>query len=168
MLRSLVGSEMCIRDRFGTWRKHGSVGIGADPTDLAGASATGGAAGPTLDAAQVLAIVAAADYLTRSQVTALINAAVAGLSGDAGGVTRTQVLAIVAAANYLTRAQITQLIADLGTGGDNPVDNAAIDARIADWAKANSPSGTIPDNRIPATIARDSCLLYTSPSPRDS
>ena len=34
--------------------------------------------------------------------------------------------------------------------------DADIDGRIATWARANSPSGTVPDNRIPNTIARDS------------
>ena len=35
------------------------------------------------------------------------------------------------------------------------VANADIDARIATWARANSPTGTIPDARIPAAIMRD-------------
>ena len=33
-----------------------------------------------------------------------------------------------------------------------------IDARVATWARTNSPTGTIPDTLIPATIARDSEL----------
>ena len=37
--------------------------------------------------------------------------------------------------------------------------NTAIDDRIANFAKANSPSGTIPDNRIPSSIARDTELF---------
>ena len=32
---------------------------------------------------------------------------------------------------------------------------SGVDARIASWARANSPSGTIPDSSIPASIARD-------------
>ena len=48
-----------------------------------------------------------------------------------------------------------------GTSGDPlavaaPFTNAAVDARVATWARANGPSGTIPDNRVPASIARDS------------
>ena len=34
--------------------------------------------------------------------------------------------------------------------------DADIDGRVAPWARSNSPTGTIPDNRIPASIARDS------------
>ena len=34
--------------------------------------------------------------------------------------------------------------------------NSAIDARIATWARANSPSGQIPETSIPAAIMRDS------------
>ena len=34
--------------------------------------------------------------------------------------------------------------------------DADIDGRVAPWARANSPTGTIPDNRIPSSIARDS------------
>ena len=36
--------------------------------------------------------------------------------------------------------------------------NTEIDNRIASYARANSPSGTIPNNRIPSSIARDSEL----------
>ena len=43
-----------------------------------------------------------------------------------------------------------------GNGGGGDVDNDDIDARIATWARANSPSGTIPDTSIPSTIMRDS------------
>ena len=40
--------------------------------------------------------------------------------------------------------------------GDPGLDTAQVDERIAPWARTNSPSGTVPDNRIPSTIARDS------------
>lgn len=40
--------------------------------------------------------------------------------------------------------------------GSAGLDTAGVDGRIATWARANSPSGTIPDARIPASIARDS------------
>ena len=43
-------------------------------------------------------------------------------------------------------------------------DNTNIDGRIATWARANSPSGTIPDANIPSSIARDSEI----PSDTDS
>ena len=46
---------------------------------------------------------------------------------------------------------------DLSEGGTNLYfTTARADARISTWARANSPSGTIPDARIPASIARDS------------
>ena len=46
---------------------------------------------------------------------------------------------------------------DLSEGSTNLYfTNTRADNRIASWARANSPSGTIPDARIPASIARDS------------
>ena len=39
--------------------------------------------------------------------------------------------------------------------------NTAIDNRIAGYARANSPSGTIADAQIPSTIARTSALTFT-------
>ena len=45
---------------------------------------------------------------------------------------------------------------DAGSGGG--LDTDGVDARIASWARANRPTGTIPDNRVPASIARDSEL----------
>ena len=50
--------------------------------------------------------------------------------------------------------QLKDAIMDLV--GDGGTSNADIDARIASWARDNSPSGTIPNNRIPSSIARDS------------
>ena len=47
-------------------------------------------------------------------------------------------------------------VSQLGQGGG--LNNQQVDARIATWARANSPSGTIPDSAIPASITRDSDL----------
>ena len=50
--------------------------------------------------------------------------------------------------------QLKDAIMDLV--GSEVTTNSDIDARIASWARDNSPSGTIPDNRVPSSIARDS------------
>ena len=54
-----------------------------------------------------------------------------------------------------SRIPKTKLPSDTSYRTDAQVD-ARADARIATFARANSPSGTIPDARIPASIARDS------------
>ena len=52
--------------------------------------------------------------------------------------------------------QLKDAIMDLV--GDGGTSNSDIDARIATWARDNNPIGTIPNNRIPSSIARDSEL----------
>lgn len=52
----------------------------------------------------------------------------------------------------------TQQIADLAAARGGTTSNTDIDDRIASWARAHNPSGTIPDNRIPDDIARDAEL----------
>ena len=55
----------------------------------------------------------------------------------------------------LTVASAKRLISRVASTRTDSQINTLADARVATWARANSPSGTIPDARIPSGIARD-------------
>ena len=71
---------------------------------------------------------------------------------DAAGV-RAQIGAAAVAGAGITRTSTGSGAAQVFT---YTADDSHIDGRVASWARANSPSGDIPEGTIPASIARDS------------